>query len=185
MSTHRKYRFFIYGAAVCGLLVVVVGVSLFICPLSIVDLKIDRVRRGVIPLVTSALETYRADFGHFPPEETGLSTLTTTIVPGQGRPYLRTIPPDPWGSRYIYRLRGADRFLLYSPGRNGVDEQGGGDDIVNWPKEYTCEEYEVGCFRPCKFIQVSAILGLLLGLVVLGSCTLFILARWCWQRATA
>ena len=46
---------------------------------------------------------------------------------------------DPWGKPYVYVLLNGGSpqhrqrsFDLYSLGPNGVDDQGAGDDIINW-----------------------------------------------------
>ncbi|MFL6658056.1 MAG: hypothetical protein ACJ8GW_08305 [Massilia sp.] len=53
---------------------------------------------------------------------------------------------DFWGNEFVYH-RSADRgrFVLYSIGRNKLDEKGGGDDVVAGPKQYSCKDYGVNC----------------------------------------
>ncbi|MEW8070080.1 MAG: type II secretion system protein GspG [Candidatus Thiodiazotropha sp.] len=49
--------------------------------------------------------------------------------------HYRDVPRDAWLNHFIYiypPIFGDKDFDLYSPGPNGIDEQGKGDDIVNW-----------------------------------------------------
>ncbi len=158
--------------------------TLFACPLLIIDLKIDKVRRGQIPIITDALAAFRADYGRLPTEQEGLSALLNP--PGnESHPYFRKLPIDPWGGSYIYHPVGdGEHFSLYSLGRNGVDEHGGGDDVVNWEKNYTCEDYGVGCRRPCEIAQASALVALVLWLVVGGTSALLFGVNWLRRKRT-
>ena len=64
-----------------------------------------------------ALAGYRADRGQYPEK---LDDLTPD--------YVKSVPPDPFTDQpLIYRVT-ADGYLLYSVGRNGVDDGGTGDD---------------------------------------------------------
>jgi len=106
-----------------------------------------------------ALESFRGDYGRFPSDQEGLDALPHPPDEDHG-PYIkkRVPPKDPWDRAYIYRSSPTgDRFTLYSSGRNGVDEQGEGDDIVSGQKKYACEEYGVGC--PCDSTRVVAVIG--------------------------
>jgi general secretion pathway protein G len=97
-----------------------------------------------------ALSFYKKDHGDFPSQDAGLSALAG---------YIAHIPRDPWQGSYIYR-RGekSDGYLLYSAGVNGVDENGGGDDVT-WPsKRYSCKDYGINC--PTDYVNriVAAVL---------------------------
>jgi general secretion pathway protein G len=64
--------------------------------------------------MTSALDRYRLDTGHYPPNDAGMQALMTNQgnTPGWDGPYMSgAIPADPWGKAYIYRI----------PGENGKD----------------------------------------------------------------
>jgi len=70
--------------------------TFFICPPLIVDLKIDKVRLGQIPMLTRTLEAFRDDYGRLPTEQEGLSALLRP--PGnESDPYFRkgVLPIDP------------------------------------------------------------------------------------------
>ena len=158
--------------------------TFFICPPLIVDLKIDKVRLGQIPMLTRTLEAFRDDYGRLPTEQEGLSALLRP--PGnESDPYFKKgqLPIDPWGGSYVYHPAEDGRhFSLYSPGRNGIDEHGGGDDVVNWDKTYTCEEYGVGCRWRCETAQMSALVALGLWVVACGASTLILGVNWLRRR---
>ena len=125
----RSRRRFWLVALVMMIAVPVAAVAtFFICPPLIVDLKIDKVRLGQIPMLTRTLEAFRDDYGRLPTEQEGLSALLRP--PGnESDPYFRkgALPIDPWGGSYVYHPAEDGRhFSLYSPGRNGIDEHGGG-----------------------------------------------------------
>ena len=79
-----------------------------------------------------ALTAYQMEFGRFPPSDRYWEELERAKMwhppprsPGQ--------PLDAWGHPLIYRLPGKHGpFDLYSFGMNGIDEDGGHDDISNW-----------------------------------------------------
>jgi len=75
-----------------------------------------------------ALDAYRLDTGHYPSTEQGLNALVVkpTDEPKWSGPYLqKAVPPDPWGTPYVYRApgQGGDFDLL----SNGKDGQPGGE----------------------------------------------------------
>ena len=77
------------------------------------------------------LDLYKLDFGSYPSTSENLNILVTP--PGNKKPYMRSIPPDPWKHEYVYISPGShnsDSFDLESYGPDGAD--GGGDDIENW-----------------------------------------------------
>lgn len=81
--------------------------------------------------ITSALDLYRLDNGHYPSTAQGLQALVTRPT---GYPearnwksggYLPSLPKDPWQSEYLYISPGAqgdyDLLSLGSDGREGGD----------------------------------------------------------------
>lgn len=64
--------------------------------------------RAQLDAFDKALEAFRIDMGRLPTDAEGLQALVERPADG-GRwrgPYLkRGIPPDPWGSAYVYRAR--------------------------------------------------------------------------------
>jgi len=84
------------------------------------------------------LMAYRLHMGRFPNTSEGLAALQAAPV-GAGRkwrgPYLDGELADAWGNAYQYRFPGEhepNEPDIWSNGPNGVNEDGGGDDIVSW-----------------------------------------------------
>ncbi len=80
-----------------------------------------------------ALDLYRLDVGDYPTTEQGLDALieAPSGAAGWNGPYLdgQSVPLDPWGNEYVYRVPGADddAFDLLSLGAD--NRQGGsGED---------------------------------------------------------
>lgn len=81
------------------------------------------------------LEGYYLDVGSFPTSQQGLGALR--VAPADLRnpqkwrgPYAGAdIPADPWQNPYEYTGDGAT-YQIWSSGKNGINEQGGGDDIM-------------------------------------------------------
>lgn len=93
--------------------------------------------RAQIDGLEKALDQYRLDTGHYPSTEQGLAALVSRPS-DEARwegPYLKkSVPLDPWGNPYVYRMPGEHGDLdLLSYGKDG---QAGGDgdaaDITNW-----------------------------------------------------
>jgi general secretion pathway protein G len=88
--------------------------------------------------ITSALELYRLDVGHYPTQQEGLPALVAAPqgAVGWNGPYLKnqTGVTDPWGQPYLYKNPGqhgeVDVFSL------GADKQPGGtgedQDVGSW-----------------------------------------------------
>ena len=92
--------------------------------------------------LTTALDLYELDNGHYPTTEQGLNSLlekpTSSPVPNNWNgPYLKKkkIPRDPWGRDYKYISPGThntDGYDLFSLGADGSE---GHDDVTNWKEE--------------------------------------------------
>ncbi len=114
-------------------------------------------RRGAVTkakVTISGMETamaeYAGDLGTYPPTGNGPMIAALQDDPGTpdwSGPYMEFKQDelkdgelmDPWGHPYVYVSvnGGAPQhrersFDLYSLGPNGVDDQGMGDDLVNW-----------------------------------------------------
>lgn len=81
------------------------------------------VTRAQIEAFTKALDAYRLDVGRYPSSEEGLAALVTAPA-GAAKwngPYLqRSVPSDPWGNPYVYRVPGTGREVdLISLGKDG------------------------------------------------------------------
>ena len=82
-----------------------------------------KVARAQIELITSALDTYRLDVGHYPTTAQGLAALRAA-PPGVRHwdgPYLsKPIPLDPWENPYHFERPGKKGpYALYTLGADG------------------------------------------------------------------
>ena len=81
------------------------------------------VARAQIDALEKALDQYRLDTGHYPDSELGLGALLQRPAsePKWNGPYLRkTLPLDPWGRPYLYRIPGEKgEFDLVTFGKDG------------------------------------------------------------------
>ena len=74
--------------------------------------KVDDARKtkaiADISSMAAALDVYRIDIGHYPSTDVGLQALVTNVEqsPKWTKPYLSTIPIDPWGKPYKYECPG-------------------------------------------------------------------------------
>ena len=73
---------------------------------------------AVLSVCGDALNYWVAKHNRVPSVGEGLSVLK-----------MQATPLDGWGRPIIFKKNGS-RFQLYSPGKNGIDENGSGDDIV-------------------------------------------------------
>lgn len=56
------------------------------------------------------------------------------------------VPLDPWGHPYVLdRVATGDGFIVYSIGKDGTAQAGGGDDVVVGDKKYACKAYNLTC----------------------------------------
>ena len=104
--------------------------------------RLSAARADIEANISTALDMYELDSGHYPTSEQGLQSLLEkpTVTPAPmnwNGPYLKKkkIPLDPWGKAYVYVAPGAhnaDGFDLSSYGKDGVESE---DDIVNWVAE--------------------------------------------------
>ena len=108
-----------------------------------------------------ALEQFRAVSGDYPSTSEGLWAL----VPKQ----LSRVSRDPWGNPYIYQRENPPRApLVYSPGRDGIDSRGCGDDVTSLPKDYRCEDYGVDCPPGPTQILAWVLLAITVPIVFVG-----------------
>lgn len=93
--------------------------------------------KGDIRSIETALNLYRLDNFRYPTTDQGLQALVTN--PGEAtarnwKPYLNSVPSDPWSNTYQYLYPGQQReFDVFSYGADG--QEGGQDidaDIGNW-----------------------------------------------------
>jgi general secretion pathway protein G len=96
-----------------------------------------KVARAQMDSLEKALDQFRLDVGRYPSTEQGLAALTVKPqnLEKWAGPYLkRAVPPDPWGTPYVYKSPGdhGDFDLLSL----GSDAQPGGNgesaDVASW-----------------------------------------------------
>lgn len=140
-------------------------------PAKINDLKIDQVLYGDLPTLSLVLESFVRDHGAPPTEAEGLSALVCSQL--NKTDCISRLSRDPWMHSYAYRrIAKAPGYMVYSVGADGMDERGAGDDVVTWPKDYTCREYGVGCVHAVELLELPAML-----LATLSGLFLLLLAR--------
>lgn len=150
-----------------------------VTPLKLADRKIDKVLYGDLPVLTHAMEWFVQEHGRPPDEREGLAALVCSHP--EEMHCIQYLSKDPWLHPYVYRrINRTPGYMIYSVGADGIDERGGGDDIVTWPKEYSCAEYGVGCLHLAD--KVESVAFLLVGasglfLLVHGAATLIRGAR--------
>src|SRR5215813_9848573 len=76
-----------------------------VAPMQLVDLKIDKVRYGDLPVLSAALGWFVRDHGSPPDEREGLAALVCSAPSGEGR-CISYLAKDPWGHPYVYRSIG-------------------------------------------------------------------------------
>ena len=89
---------------------------------------------------SSALDLYFLDTGRYPNGSEGLAALVRrpgNIAAWNG-PYLKggVVPPDPWGTPYVYRSPGQNgTYDILSYGADGTEGgTGAGQDITSWQR---------------------------------------------------
>lgn len=96
-----------------------------------------KIARAQIDSLEKALDQYRLDVGSYPTTEQGLAALNTRPqnLEKWAGPYLKkSVPPDPWGARYLYKAPGDHGdYDLQSLGSDG-QPGGTGDatDVTSW-----------------------------------------------------
>ena len=125
MSAQRGYTLIelLVVMVIIGLLASLVAPSMF----SKVDSSKIKVAKAQMQMLGTSLDSYRLDTGHYPSQ---LSELIASNVKGWDGPYLKkTVPEDPWGNDYTYKVT-ASGYTLSSNGADGkVGGTGDGADI--------------------------------------------------------
>ena len=129
------------GFTLLELLVVLLIIALlasYVGPKMFDRLELAKVQtaQGQMKSLADALHQYRLDNGTYPDETLGLNALTTRPANAnnwQG-PYLKSLPPDPWGNPYQYLSPGLKGEVdIISLGADGQPGGSGDDaDIGSW-----------------------------------------------------
>ena len=125
MSSKGKYALL----TVAGMIVTAAALPVFFYP------TCDYQRNPLIGLNTieHALKLYKLRNGEYPATEQGLAILLQNATQEPDSFYLREIPFDPWGNPAIYRspakCKPDDKYDLYWPGPNAIDDCMTGDDM--------------------------------------------------------
>lgn len=99
----------------------------------------QKIAQQSVERLSSVLDIYKLDVGHYPTTEQGLQALISKPA-NETRwngPYLKgaTLPEDPWGRPFLYRLpsqRANTPYDLYSLGADGQPGGSGEDaDVFN------------------------------------------------------
>lgn len=124
------------GMTLIEIMVVVVIISLVagVVGVSVIE-RFNSAQKSLastqIHQLSDALDLYKLSTNHYPSSSEGLQALA---APKDGsKPFLKSVPKDPWGHDYVYVFPGQHNqggYDLYSYGPDGV--QGGGDDVSNW-----------------------------------------------------
>ena len=91
-----------------------------------------------IATIMQSLKLYHLDNGRYPTNEQGLQALVSRPqsqpAPPNWKPYLDTLPKDPWGNPYQYRNPGAHGEIdVFSLGADGQPGGTGADlDVGSW-----------------------------------------------------
>jgi general secretion pathway protein G len=101
------------------------------------EARVVKAKQDVLA-IQNALDLYKLDNGVYPTTDQGLMALvekpSSNPAPHDWKPYLKSLPNDPWGREYLYLSPGqhsdVDVFTL------GADGQPGGSginaEIGNW-----------------------------------------------------
>ncbi len=112
---------------IISLMTAVVGVSVFN--------RLEKARRSSAYIqvrnICDALELYKLSLRNYPSTAEGLQALVNPK--GGEKPFMASIPKDPWGQDYVYLNPGIHNPNGYDVMSYGPDQvQGGDDDIGNW-----------------------------------------------------
>lgn len=101
------------------------------------EARLVKARQDILA-IQNALDLYKLDNGFYPSTDQGLKALvekpTSSPTPHEWKPYLKSVPKDPWSHDYLYLNPGeheeVDIFTLGSDGEQGGT--GTAADLGNW-----------------------------------------------------
>lgn len=132
-------------------LLVVISLILIIASFLIPSLnnakKSEKIKKAKADLVKleNAISMYESDYGVFPPAANNTALVNLLTTSSKHGPYIEFNKNelnsgkfvDPWGNPYVYVNPGVHNtsFVdLYSYGPDGINNNGGNDDINNWSR---------------------------------------------------
>jgi general secretion pathway protein G len=87
-----------------------------------------------ISSLETALDAFEIDYDYYPTTAEGLEILVSPPQTAGWHEFIRAVPLDPWGNRYIYVCPGVHNKATFDLSSTGPDgKPGTADDIVNWP----------------------------------------------------
>lgn len=101
------------------------------------EARIVKVKQDILS-IQSALDLYKLDNSNYPSTDQGLTALVTkpsmAPIPPNWKPYLQSVPKDPWGREYLYLNPGEHAEVdIFSFGADGKPGGTGPDsEIGNW-----------------------------------------------------
>lgn len=101
------------------------------------EARVVKAKQDVLS-IQNALDLYKLDNGFYPTTDQGLLALvekpTSNPIPKDWKPYLKSLPKDPWGRDYLYLNPGQHGEIdIFTEGADG--EPGGtgvNAEIGNW-----------------------------------------------------
>ena len=104
-----------------------------------------------------ATELLIRDIGSVPQQEEWPAILIEQpkSYSGWNGPYIRQASADPWSNEFKIRIADGQFIGVYSIGKNGLDENGVGDDVTSW-KGYDKNIYHPNRLR--KLVTFSLLL---------------------------
>ena len=73
-----------------------------------------------------------------------------------------------------------DGFVVYSPGIDAIDQNGGGDDVITDEKDYECDVYGINCpLSPVEWGKLLSACLFVLSIAALMAILVIRLIRWC------
>jgi general secretion pathway protein G len=140
---HRQARVGSAGFTLVEMLVVLVIIGLImglVGPRVLGYLTDARVKtaRVQIESFSNSLDLFYVDTGRYPTAQDGLTALVRrpSGLDVWNGPYLKggTVPNDPWGNAYVYRVPGSHGpYELLSYGSDGHEGgEGSAADVINW-----------------------------------------------------
>ena len=88
--------------------------------------NLRQIAKAEVSNLFQAIRLYKLDHGRYPSQQEGLAILIT-----QPKPYLETLPIDPWGNQYQYTNPGKMAEVeVFTAGPDGIVRTP--DDIGSW-----------------------------------------------------